>query len=91
LNSLIRNWRTDPDTAPNFTIWRQARPGLHKHIASVDLPALLLEALSGREIDFLYSHQLQTWDHAHAGKNIVIARTATARRWLTTCRDHLHH
>ena len=78
LDSLIRNWRTDPDTAPNFTIWQTSPPRLAQtHPLPVDLPALLLEALSGRGIDFLYSHQLQTWDHAHAGKNIVIA-TGTA-------------
>ncbi|MBI3739285.1 MAG: DEAD/DEAH box helicase, partial [Chloroflexi bacterium] len=78
LDSLIRLWRADPDTAPNFSIWRTtpARPA-QTHPFPDDMPAALRDALSKRGIDSLYSHQLEAWTHARAGKNIVLA-TGTA-------------
>src|ERR1700690_2759608 len=78
LDSLIRTWRTDPDTAPNFTVWQTSPPrSAQTHPLPPDTPAALREALLGRGINFLYSHQLQAWDFTRAGKNIVIA-TGTA-------------
>src|SRR5512135_2295238 len=78
LSSLIRLWRTDPDTAPNFPIWRTlpARPA-HTCSFPEDMPAALREALLKRGIANLYSHQLDAWDHARAGRNVVLA-TGTA-------------
>jgi DEAD/DEAH box helicase domain-containing protein len=78
LDSLIRLWRTDPDTAPNFSIWRAtpSRPA-QTHPLPDDLPDALREALSRRGIDSLYSHQLEAWTAIRAGKNIVLA-TGTA-------------
>jgi DEAD/DEAH box helicase domain-containing protein len=78
LDSLIRLWRTDPATAPNFSFWQTSPPRpAQTQPFPLDLPAALQGALSRRGIDFLYSHQHQTWDLARAGKNIVIA-TGTA-------------
>ncbi len=78
LDVLIRLWRSDPDTAPNFSIWRTtpARPA-QTHPFPDDLPDALRAALSSRGIDQLYSHQFEAWTHARAGKNIVLA-TGTA-------------
>ena len=78
LDALIRLWRSDPDTAPNFPIWRTtpARPA-QTHPFPDDLPDALRAVLSKRGIDSLYSHQLEAWTHARAGKNIVLA-TGTA-------------
>ena len=78
LDSLIQLWRSDPDTAPNFSIWQTSppRPAQTSPLPA-EVPAGLQEALSRRGIHFLYSHQLQAWEHARAGKNIVIA-TGTA-------------
>ena len=78
LNSLIRLWRTDPDTAPNFSIWRTTSPRpAQSHPFPDDLPAALRDVLSQRGIDSLYSHQFEAWSHIRAGKNIVLA-TGTA-------------
>ena len=78
LDSLIRLWRTDPDTAPNFSIWRTTPPRpAHTHPFPDDLPAALRDALSQRGINSLYSHQYEAWSHICAGKNIVLA-TGTA-------------
>ena len=78
LDSLIRLWRTDPDTAPNFSIWRTTPPRpAQTHPFPDDLPDALKAALSKRGIDLLYSHQLEAWTAARAGKNIVLA-TGTA-------------
>ena len=78
LDSLIRLWHTDPDTAPNFSIWRTTlpRPAQARPFPE-DLPAAFREALSQRGIDSLYSHQLEAWSHIRVGKNIVLA-TGTA-------------
>jgi DEAD/DEAH box helicase domain-containing protein len=78
LDSLLRLWRTDSDTAPNFSIWRTTPPRpAHTHPFPDDLPAALRDALSQRGIDSLYSHQLEAWAHIRSGKNIVLA-TGTA-------------
>ncbi|HTP02082.1 MAG TPA: DEAD/DEAH box helicase [Anaerolineales bacterium] len=41
------------------------------------MPAVLCEALVQRGIPRLYSHQLEAWQHARAGRNVVLA-TGTA-------------
>src|SRR5512143_1705457 len=78
LSSLIHLWRTDPDTAPNFPIWRTSplRPAQLRPFPE-DLPAALREALRRRGIQALYSHQEQAWRHIRAGRNVVLA-TGTA-------------
>ena len=77
-DSLIRLWHTDPDTAPNFAVWRTTppRPAQTRPFPD-DLPAALREALSQRGIDSLYSHQQEAWTALRAGKNIVLS-TGTA-------------
>jgi DEAD/DEAH box helicase domain-containing protein len=78
LDSLIHLWRTDPKTAPNFPIWQiqPARAAQTRPLPG-DMPGALREVMSKRGINVLYSHQLQAWDAARAGKNIVLA-TGTA-------------
>ena len=78
LDPLIRLWRSDPDTAPNFAIWQTIPPRpAHSHPFPDDLPAVLRDALSQRGIHSLYSHQLEAWRDIRLGKNIVLA-TGTA-------------
>ncbi len=78
LESLIRLWQSDRDTAPNLAIWRTtpARPAEARPFPD-DLPAVLRDELHKRGIRSLYSHQLQAWEHARLGKNLVLA-TGTA-------------
>src|SRR5512142_3392859 len=78
LSSLIDLWRSDPETAPNFPIWRTTplRPADLRPFPD-DLPAALREALEARGIRLLYSHQEQAWRYARAGRNVVLA-TGTA-------------
>ena len=76
--SPIRLWRTDPNTAPNFSIWRTPPPRPEQpHPFPDDLPAALRDALSQRGIHSLYGHQYEAWSHIRTGKNIVLA-TGTA-------------
>ncbi len=78
LDSLIRLWRTNPDTAPNFSIWRTTPPRpANTHPFPDDLPAALRDVLSQRGIDSLYSHQYEAWNYIRDGKNIVLS-TGTA-------------
>src|SRR5574341_163952 len=78
LDSLIRLWRADPGTAPNFSIWRTTppRPAQTSPFPD-DMPDALREALSRRGINTLYSHQVEAWTHARLGKNMILA-TGTA-------------
>ncbi len=78
LDSLIQLWRTDSETAHNFTVWQTSPPRpAQTHPFPDDLPAELGQVLKVRGINSFYDHQLKTWVHAKAGKNIVIA-TGTA-------------
>ncbi len=78
LGSLFRSWKQNPDTAPNFSIWRTTPPRpAQPHPFPDDLPTALRDALSQRGINSLYSHQYEAWSHIYAGKNIVLA-TGTA-------------
>jgi DEAD/DEAH box helicase domain-containing protein len=77
-SALLRHWRSDPLTAPNLPTWRTlpARPA-NLGPFPADLPAALAEALRGGGITALYSHQLQAWEAARTGRNVVLA-TGTA-------------
>ncbi len=78
LSSLIQLWRTEPETAPNFPIWKTspARAARTRPLPE-DMPGGLREALGRQGIRLLYSHQLEAWEHARAGRNFVLA-TGTA-------------
>ncbi len=78
LDSLIQHWRIDPQTAPNFAVWRTSpvRPAQTQHFPD-DLPDELQRSLIKRGIDRLYSHQFEAWTHVRGRKNIVLA-TGTA-------------
>ncbi len=78
LDSLIQLWRTDPETAPNFPVWRTepARPAQTVPLPD-DLPSPLHDALQRSGVASLYSHQLEAWNHVRRGQNVVLA-TGTA-------------
>jgi DEAD/DEAH box helicase domain-containing protein len=78
LESLIRHWRTDPQTAPNFAVWRSlpAREANTRPLPG-DLASSLKTALTALGIDALYSHQAEAWQLARQGLNLVLA-TGTA-------------
>ncbi len=78
LSALMAAWQTDQLTAPNFEVWRTtpSRPAELRPFPP-DLPAVLVEALKARGVMSLYSHQVEAWTHARAGKNLVLA-TGTA-------------
>lgn len=78
LTGLISRWRSDPQTAPNFSTWQTtpARAADLRLLPST-MPSSLANALAARGIVSLYSHQAQAWETARTGKNIVLA-TGTA-------------
>jgi DEAD/DEAH box helicase domain-containing protein len=78
LDSLIRLWQTDPDTSPNFAVWRTlpARAA-QTHALPDDVHPLLRAALLQAGIAELYSHQFEAWTHVQLGRNVVLA-TGTA-------------
>jgi DEAD/DEAH box helicase domain-containing protein len=78
LESLIRHWRADPQTAPNFAVWRslQARAADSRPLPE-DLAPGLKTALTSLGINSLYSHQAEAWQLARRGRSLVLA-TGTA-------------
>ncbi|OGN72192.1 MAG: hypothetical protein A2X25_00570 [Chloroflexi bacterium GWB2_49_20] len=78
LQSLLEQWQSDLDTAPNISTWRSLprRPAQLQDLP-VDLSPVLSGALTRRGIFRLFSHQAAAWRHAQAGENVVVA-TGTA-------------
>lgn len=78
IQALLDHWKRDLLTAENIITWRTLppRPARRQPLPD-DLPASLREALTSLGIPSLYSHQLQAWTNARAGKNVVLA-TGTA-------------
>ncbi len=78
IKSLLAHWRSDPQTGPNFGVWKNIppRPADLKAIPS-DMPYTLREILTSRGIQALYSHQAEAWEVARAGGNMAVA-TGTA-------------
>ncbi len=78
LTLLLSHWRTDPQTGPNFPVWRTT-PGRPADLRPfpADLPPALADALAAKGILSLYSHQAQAWESARRGENVVLA-TGTA-------------
>src|SRR5512139_829490 len=78
LNSLLSHWRSDPETGPNlaFSHTIPACPADLRPFPA-GLPAILVKALGGRGIGALYSHQVEAWESARGGENVVLA-TGTA-------------
>ncbi|MGA2490893.1 MAG: DEAD/DEAH box helicase, partial [Anaerolineales bacterium] len=76
--TLLERWRTDPLIAPNFSTWRTSprRPADLRPFPP-DLPVTLADALAAQGIVSLYSHQVEAWEAARHGENVVLA-TGTA-------------
>ncbi|HXQ37131.1 MAG TPA: DEAD/DEAH box helicase, partial [Anaerolineales bacterium] len=78
LASLLDLWKRDPDTAPNLIAWRTLPPRpAQTYPFPDDLPAPVEQTLIASGIHSLYSHQLDAWTHARAGRNIILS-TGTA-------------
>ncbi len=83
LQSLLDYWKQDQNTAPNFSAWNTTPPrAAQTHPFPSDLPAQLREALSTRNIDRLYSHQLSAWINSRAKKNIILATSTASGKTL---------
>lgn len=78
LERLLDIWRHERTIAPNIVYWKidEARPS---HLAGFpeNFHPLLIKALERRNIRQLYTHQLESWQSVHEGKNVVIV-TGTA-------------
>jgi len=78
LSSLLDEWRRDPQTAANLATWRILPPRPATALPfPTDLPATVKQALISAGVSALYSHQVEAWQAARAGKHIVLA-TGTA-------------
>ena len=78
LTSLLSAWQADPAIRSNIAAWRTlpARPAQLAPFPN-DLHPTLIEWLRGRGIAALFTHQATAWEHARAGKHLVVV-TGTA-------------
>ncbi len=78
LNKLLSHWRAEPTIGGNIVDWRTI-PAREAQFVSFpdDLHPTLLAALNEQNYSALYSHQAAAWEHARAGKNVVLV-TGTA-------------
>ena len=78
LSALLNAWRTDPDVATNIAAWRTFPSRAAQFVPfPAQLHPALADALRARGICALYSHQLTAWEHAQAGRHLVVV-TGTA-------------
>jgi DEAD/DEAH box helicase domain-containing protein len=78
LDSLLSHWRADPLTTPNLPTWQTLPPRpADLRTFPADLPSVLANVLTGHGISALYSHQVEAWEAARSGQNVVLA-TGTA-------------
>lgn len=78
LTSLLADWQSDPQVAPNIVTWRTLPAYLGRWVPFPEsLHPYLIEQLRTRHIQALYSHQATTWQHVQAGRHVVIV-TGTA-------------
>lgn len=84
LEAVLENWQSDPK------VWRQV--ACYEHFAPqsaqrASLPTELNEglrrALALRGIETLYSHQAQAFEHAAAGRDVVIATPTASGKSLS--------
>ncbi len=77
----FEQWMADPDS-PVRAIRRQAaRPGEFAELPD-SLPASLGAALAGRGINRLYVHQAEAFEHATAGRNVVVVTPTASGKTL---------
>ncbi len=78
LPALLSRWRSDPDVGGNVVEWRTlpARPAKFVPFPG-DLHPALAASLHSQGISALYTHQAEAWEHAHAGRSLVVV-TGTA-------------
>lgn len=78
LESLLSHWRADSDTGPNFAATQSLPPRpADLRPFPADMPPALAQSLTARGITALFSHQLEAWEAARRGGNVVLA-TGTA-------------
>jgi len=73
----------DPDIAPSVVrvVREEAREAIWASLPE-DIDPRLRNALAGRSIDRLYSHQREAWDRVRAGGNVVIVTPTASGKTL---------
>ncbi len=78
VDKLLSRWKADPAVLENFAAWQTipAQAARYGDIPEALHPTLAL-GLERAGIHQLYTHQVNSWDAAQAGKNVVVV-TGTA-------------
>jgi DEAD/DEAH box helicase domain-containing protein len=81
LRQLLGRLRDDPAFMNNVTLWHTTDPVAARTVAFPgSVPAVLREALSGRGIAGLYTHQAKALENARAGRHqVVVTPTASGK------------
>lgn len=79
----LKSLDSDPEFAPDFTLWQRLPP---KAAACAPFPSSLnprlADALAGRGIRELYSHQAEAVAHVLVGRNVVVVTPAASGKTL---------
>jgi DEAD/DEAH box helicase domain-containing protein len=81
LGALLSHWRSEPGVAANLAAWEEipARPARTAPFPAGLHPALI-KALEHSGIASLYTHQAAAWEHARAGRHVLVtAGTASGK------------
>ncbi|MDR1893112.1 MAG: DEAD/DEAH box helicase [Spirochaetales bacterium] len=83
LTSVLEELKADPSFMSCVTRWEKIppRPGEYRDFPS-DLNPLLREALLGRGIQRLYSHQARAYEAVKEGKNLVVVTPTASGKTL---------
>lgn len=78
LARLVSSWKSDPSIAPNIAAWKILPATAARTVAFPrEMHPALVASLRARGIRSLYCHQATAWEHARAGRHIVVV-TGTA-------------
>ena len=81
LHQLLSRLQSDPAFRKNVTLWHTL-PAVPARSAPFPegLDPRLIQALSSRGVESLYTHQASAWKHARAGRNtVVVTPTASGK------------
>jgi DEAD/DEAH box helicase domain-containing protein len=83
VSSLIEEWRSDEQIAPNFAAWRTL-PARGAKLVPLpnDLSPRVAKLLNDGGLPGLYTHQASAWYHTQSGHNIVVVTSTASGKTL---------
>ncbi len=83
IEKILTTWKSDPGIIENITAW-QTQPAIlaRWEVLPAGIHPSLAEALSYNGFDRLYSHQVEAWEQARAGRHLGIVTGTSSGKTL---------